>query len=80
MGKQARCRTVTHTFNRLHAPQSVGKTYVHEVIQTHQLELLNLTRDLRGQAPKALPTYAVWAMDVTHVAAYGKPQACLGIL
>ena len=80
MGKQAGCRTVAHTFNRLHAPQSVGKTYVHEVIQTHQLELLNLTRDLRGQTPKALPTHAVWAMDVTHVAACGKPQTCLGIL
>lgn len=80
MGKQAGCRTVAQTFNRLHAPQSVGKTYVNEVIQTHQLELLNLTRDLRGQTPKAVPTQAIWAMDVTHVAACGKPQACLGIL
>lgn len=44
------------------------------------MELLNLTRDLRSQTPKVLPTHAVWAMDVTHVAAYGKPQACLGIL
>lgn len=28
MGTQAGCRTVAQTFNRLHAPQSVGKTYV----------------------------------------------------
>ena len=44
MGKQIGCRKVADTFNRLHAPTRVGKSFVSNTIRNHQYALLNISR------------------------------------
>jgi multisubunit Na+/H+ antiporter MnhG subunit len=51
MGKQVGCRKVADTFNRLHAPTRVGKSFVSNTIRNHQYALLNISRDLRNKRP-----------------------------
>jgi len=51
MGKQIGCRKVADTFNRLHAPTRVGKSFVSNTIRNHQYALLNISRDLRNKRP-----------------------------
>lgn len=49
MGKNAGCRKVADTCNRMHAPVRVGKSFVSDTIRNHQYALLNITRELRDQ-------------------------------
>ena len=46
MGKQVGCRKVADTFNRLHVPTRVGKSFVSNTIRNHQYALLNISREL----------------------------------
>ena len=44
---RAGCRAVAHTFNRLHPGVSVGKTFVADLIASHQHEIAELRRILK---------------------------------
>ncbi|NJM44094.1 MAG: transposase family protein [Brachymonas sp.] len=81
MGRHAGCRKISITFNRLHAPLSVGKTYVAEVIRAHQYLLMQIKRELRDKTPLPVSVNAVWGMDLTLLKdEHRKHHVCLGIL
>lgn len=44
---RAGCRAVAHTFIRLHPDASVGKTFVADLIASHQHEIAELRRQIR---------------------------------
>lgn len=66
LGKQAGCRRVAHTFNRLHGSrETVGKTYVATVIANHQYEIMYQRRKLKNQLPRWCAVNATWAIDLS---------------
>ena len=62
---RAGCRAVAHTFNRLHPGASVGKTFVADLIASHQLEIADLRRHIRSAKPRTVAVNNTWAMDMT---------------
>ena len=81
MGKSVGCRKVADTFNRLHAPTRVGKTFVSDTIRNHQYALLNISRELRNKAPAQVNIHHVWGVDLTFVQDHqGAPQPVLGVI
>jgi transposase InsO family protein len=62
---RAGCRAVAHTFNRLHPGVSVGKTFVADLIASHQLEIAQLRRQIRSTKPRTVVVNNTWAMDMT---------------
>jgi putative transposase len=62
---RAGCRAVAHTFNRLHPGVSVGKTFVADLIASHQLEIAQLRRQIRSAKPRTVAVNNTWAMDMT---------------
>lgn len=62
---RAGCRAVAHTFNRLHPYVSVGKTFVADLIASHQLEIVHLRRQFRSAKPRTVAVNNTWAMDMT---------------
>ncbi|PUE12946.1 hypothetical protein B9Z33_05560 [Limnohabitans sp. T6-20] len=61
----AGCRAVARTFNRLHPGLSVGKTFVAELIASHQHEVAGLRRQIRATKPRTVNVNHTWAMDMT---------------
>lgn len=79
MGKHAGCRKVADTFNRLHAPTRVGKSFVSNTIRNHQYVLLNISRELRDKRPAPVSINRVWGVDLTFVRDHlGTPRPVLG--
>ena len=62
---RAGCRAVAHTFNRLHPGVSVGKTFVTDLIASHQREIAELRRQIRSAEPRNVAVNHTWAMDMT---------------
>src|SRR3990172_3923292 len=55
---QAGCRTIADICNRRFAASrkvTVGKTYVHQILQQHDYEIQILRRNLKHAKPKLLP-------------------------
>lgn len=70
LGNKAGCRTVAHTFNRLHQhsknkPMTVGKTFVAETIKKHQYQIAIKRTDIRNKKPRWFAVNDTWAMDVS---------------
>jgi hypothetical protein len=61
---RAGCRTVPYTFNRLHPGVSVGKTFVADLIASHQLEIAQLRRQIRTARARTVAVNNTWAMDM----------------
>lgn len=81
MGKNAGCRKVADTFNRLHAPTRVGKSFVSDTIRNNQYALLNISRELRDKPPAPVSANNVWGIDLTFVRDHqGTPRPVLGII
>jgi putative transposase len=81
MGKQVGCRKVADTFNRLHAPTRVGKSFVSNTIRNHQYALLNISRELRNKRPAPVSVNSVWGVDLTFVRDdCGTPRPVLGVV
>lgn len=81
MGKNAGCRKVAETFNRLHAPHRVGKSFDSDTVRNHQYALLNITRELRDQRPAPMRVNRVWGLDLTFVRDHqGTPRPVLGVV
>jgi len=78
---QAGCRSIATTFNRLHPGSSVGKTFVADLITTHQHAITLLRRQIQSTKPRALPVNAIWAMDLTFFTSKDKvTHAAIGIV
>ncbi|WP_157753570.1 integrase core domain-containing protein [Ghiorsea bivora] len=80
---QAGCRTIAHTFNRLHEHKgmTVSKSYVNTVIRNHQFAIQTLRRKLKHKRPKAVPHNLIWGIDLTgKFDASGKLHHLLGIV
>lgn len=77
------CRALAEVFNRRFAHRSmrVGKTFVNEVLRSHQYEILCVRRRLRTRPPTAVPRNAIWAMDMTGKSdETGLQHVLLGVL
>jgi len=65
---QAGCRTIADTCNRRFAATrkiTVGKTYVHQVLQSYAYEIQILRRNIKHAKPKAIPRNHTWGIDLT---------------
>ena len=81
MGNNTGCRKVADTFNRLHAPMRVGKSFVSDTIRNHQYALLNISRELRDKPPAPVSVNNVWGIDLTFVRDdHGTPRPVFGII
>jgi transposase InsO family protein len=77
----AGCRAVAHTFNRLHPGVSVGKTFVADLIASHQQEIAELRRQIRSAKPRNVAVNNTWAMDMTFFTDDHKTtHAAIGII
>ncbi|OFZ67412.1 MAG: hypothetical protein A2V79_12460 [Betaproteobacteria bacterium RBG_16_56_24] len=81
---QAGCRSIANICNRRFATSrqiTVGKTYVHQVLQQHQYEIQILRRNLKHIKPKPVPRNLIWGIDLTgKTDTNGKLNALFGIL
>jgi len=65
---QAGCRSIADICNRRFAASrkvTVGKTYVHQILQQHDYEIKILRRNLKHAKPKAIPRNLIWGIDLT---------------
>jgi transposase InsO family protein len=65
---QAGCRSIACICNRRFAASrkvTVGKTYVHQILQQHDYEIHILRRNLKHAKPKPLPRNLIWGIDLT---------------
>jgi putative transposase len=65
---QAGCRSIADICNRRFAASrkvTVGKTYVHQVLQRHDYEIKILRRKLKHAKPKVVPRNLIWGIDLT---------------
>lgn len=77
----AGCRTIACTFKRLHPGVGVGKSFVANLIATHQYEIADLRRQIRSAKPRSVPVNDTWAMDLTFLTDDHKTShAAIGIL
>lgn len=81
---QAGCRSIADICNRRFAASrkvTVGKTYVHQVLQRHDYEIQILRRNLKHANPKIVPRNLIWGIDLTgKTDAKGSLHFLLGIL
>ena len=81
---QAGCRSIACICNRRFAASrkiTVGKTYVHQILQQHCYEIKILRRNLKHVKPKIVPRNLIWGVDLTgKTDANGTPHFLLGIL
>lgn len=83
LGPGSGCRSVARCFNRLHAASgvSVGKSFVHDLIQSHRHELACLRRDIRNRLPIEVEPNHTWAADLNFFTdAAGQRHALLGLI
>ncbi len=65
---QAGCRSIADICNRRFAASrkvTVGKTYVHQILQQHDYEIRILRRNLKHAKPKLVPRNLIWGIDLT---------------
>lgn len=81
---QAGCRSIADICNRRFAASrniTVGKTYVHQVLQQHDYDIQILRRNLKHAPPKVVPRNRIWGIDLTGKTDTQKNlHALLGIL
>ena len=81
---QAGCRSISDICNRRYAASrkvTVGKTWVHQVLQQHDYEIQILRRNLKHTTPRPVARNLIWGLDLTGKAdAHGKLHALLGIV
>ena len=64
----AGCRSIADICNRRFAASrkvTVGKTFVHQVLQQHDYEIKILRRNLKHAKPKVVPRNLIWGIDLT---------------
>lgn len=75
-------RKVADTFNFLHAHrgQTVGKTFVAELVKKHHEEILHLRQKLKHCKPRKVPKNLLWALDLTLLPGPEGPRPVFGLL
>lgn len=75
-------RKVAETFNFLHAHhgQTVGKTYVAELVKKHQQEILRLRQQLKHRKPRKVQKNLIWALDFTFLPGPQGPRPIFGLV
>jgi hypothetical protein len=80
----AGCRSIADICNRRFAASrkvTVGKTYVHQILQRHDYEIQILRRNLKHVQPKAMSRNHIWGIVLTGKTDTQKNlQALLGII
>jgi putative transposase len=80
----AGCRSIADICNRRFAASrkvTVGKTFVHQILQRHEYEIQILRRNLKHAKPKPVPCNLIWGIDLTcKTDTQGKLQALLGVI
>ncbi|MCR4304007.1 MAG: integrase core domain-containing protein [Gallionella sp.] len=64
----AGCRSIADICNRRFAASrniTVGKTYVHQVLQQHDYEIQILRRKLKHTKPRTVPRNLIWGIDLS---------------
>lgn len=81
---KAGCRSIADICNRRFAASrkiTVGKAFVHQVLQRHDYEIQILRRNLKHAKPKAVPRNLIWGLDLTgRTDAQGRLLNLLGII
>ncbi len=81
---QAGCRSIADICNRRFAASrkvTVGKTFVHQILQQHDYEIQTLRRNLKHAKPKTVPRNFIWGIDLTgKTDTRGSLHFLLGIL
>jgi putative transposase len=58
-------RTIANTFNRIHGSrETVGKSFVANVILKHHYAIAMQRRDMRNRKPVDIPTNSTWGLDL----------------
>lgn len=68
MMPQTGCRSIADICNRRFAASrkvTVGKTYVHQILQQHDYEIQILRRNLKHAKPKVVLRNLIWGIDLT---------------
>ena len=78
-------RKLAALFNQLHLAktgQSVGRTYVRQLLIKEEHRRLHLQKELKHAIPAPMEKNAMWAIDTTYIVdqTSGKPQIVLGII
>ncbi len=80
----AGCRTITNIINRRFATTrkvTVGKTFVHKLLQQNRYEIESLRRHLKHRPPAVTPHNHIWGIDFTgKTDAQGRLYYLLGIV
>ena len=80
----AGCRAIADICNRRFAASrnvTVGKTFVHQLLQRHDYEIQILRRSLKHAKPTVVPRNLIWALDLTgKTDAQGALHSLLGVL
>ncbi len=73
------CRKIAATFNHMHRRrgESIGKTYVANVLRDNGHKLAEIRRDIRRRKPRLVPRNLIWGLDLTYL---GHPQDSKPIL
>ncbi|MDD5385397.1 MAG: integrase core domain-containing protein [Gallionella sp.] len=81
---QAGCRSIADICNRRFTAShqiTVGKTYIHQILQRHDYEIQILRRNLKHAKPKPVPRNLIWCIDLTGKTDIHKNlHALLGII
>ncbi len=75
------CRAIAAAFNarNVRKAESVGKTFVAQVIKQHAFRVLEMRKEMKNRKRCQGPRNLVWGMDVTFLSA-DQPIPVLGIL
>lgn len=78
----AGARTVAATFNLLHAKrgESVGKTFVANLVRDNGEAILRLRRELKHRKPRRVPRNLLWALDLTFLPGNDQPRPVFGLI
>ena len=77
------CRKIAEIFNRVHdcRGETVGKTYVSNVIRKHRYEIEAQRRKVRNRRHRSTPPNRVWGLDLTgKTDGRGKLHWIVGVL
>jgi transposase InsO family protein len=76
------CRKIAQVFNQLHQRrgETVGKTFVANVLRDREHDVLRLRLRLKHRRPRTVPRNLLWALDLTSLPDSRGPRTVLGLI
>lgn len=76
------CRKIAQVFNQLHRRrgETIGKTFVANVLRGREQEILRLRRELKSRRPRTVPRNLIWALDLTRLPDPGRSRIVIGLI